>query len=117
MARKHFEEYYGKIKKQYFQLLETLKEADELVTKNMADPQVLENLTTVLQPVKNSYLSLAYVEYLLNLPKNKNVQKRNERQFKAMLSKIDPSKTAEGVMASNEKVISEVHKVIDEELR
>lgn len=117
MARKHFEEYYDKIKKQYFQLLDTLKEADELVTKNLADPQVLENLTAILQPIKNSYLGLAYVEYLLNLPKNKNVQKRNERQFRAILEKIDPSKTESGVLESNKKTMEEINKIIDEELR
>ena len=92
MARRDFEEYYDKIKRQYFQLIETLKEADRLVTEKMADPQVLENLTTILQPVKNSYMSLAYVEYLLNLPKDKKIKKRNEKQFEKLLSRIDKSK-------------------------
>ena len=117
MARKHFEEYYSKIKNQYFDLLNTLKEADDLVNKNMADPQVLENLTAILQPVKNSYLSLAYIEYLLNLPKNKVIQKRNERQFKTLLSRLDQSKVGSSVIAQNNNAIEEVSRLIDEELR
>ena len=117
MARKHFEEYYSKIKNQYFDLLNTLKEADDLVNKNMADPQVLENLTAILQPVKNSYLSLAYIEYLLNLPKNKVIQKRNERQFKTLLSRLDQSNVGSSVIAQNNNAIEEVSRLIDEELR
>ena len=92
MARKDFELYYDKIRRQYFQLLESLKEADRLTNEKIVDPQVLDNLTAIMQPVKNSYMSLAYVEYLLNLPKNKKVQKRNERQFKAILDKLIPQR-------------------------
>lgn len=117
MARRDFEEYYDKIKRQYFQLIETLKEADRLVTEKMADPQVLENLTTILQPVKNSYMSLAYVEYLLNLPKDKKIKKRNEKQFEKLLSRIDKSKQEQSVLQLNEKTMETINSVIDEELR
>ena len=117
MARKDFEEYYGKIKNQYFQIVDTLEEAGELVAKNMADQQVLDNLNNILQPVKNSYMSLAYVEYLLNLPKDKKIQKRNERQFQSLLSKIDKSKTEKSVISENKKIIQKLNSVIDEELR
>ena len=117
MARRDFEEYYDKIKRQYFQLIETLKEADRLVTEKMADPQVLENLTTILQPVKSSYMSLAYVEYLLNLPKDKKIKKRNEKQFEKLLSRIDKSKQEQSVLQLNEKTMETINSVIDEELR
>lgn len=38
MARKHFEEYYDKIKKQYFQLVETIEETTKVVTEKAIDP-------------------------------------------------------------------------------
>ena len=117
MARKHFEEYYGKIKNQYFQLVDTLEEAGKLVAENMADPQVIENLNNIILPVKNSYMSLAYVEYLLNLPKDKKVKQRNERQFQTLLNRIDKSKQGEAILLENKNTIKELNSVIDEELR
>ena len=117
MARKHFEEYYGKIKSQYSSLLEKLKEADELASKNLVDPQVIDNLESIMQPVKNSYMTLAYIEYLLNLPKDKKVQKRNERQFKAALQKMDKSKLQSSVIKSNKDTLDKIDSIIEEELK
>lgn len=117
MARKHFEEYYGKIKSQYSSLLEKLKEADELASKNLVDPQVIDNLESIMQPVKNSYMTLAYIEYLLNLPKDKKVQRRNERQFKAALQKIDKSKLQSSVIKSNKDTLNKIDSIIEEELK
>ena len=48
---------------------------------------------------------------------NKKVQKRNERQFKAILDKIDPSKKQDNVLKDNQKTMTEVNKLIDKELR
>lgn len=117
MARKDFEEYYKKIRDQYFQMLNALEEAGNLAIKNMIDPQVLENLNSTVQPIKNSYMSLAYVEYLLNLPKDKKIQKRNERQFKAALEKIDSSQRKDIIINNNQKAISSIQDVINEELK
>ena len=100
MARKHFEEYYNKIKIQYHELLSLVKEAGQLTGENAVDPQTIKNLEMVLQPVKNSYMSLAYVEYLLNLPKNKN-----------------PKFLGDSTIKENEKSLSDVHEVIDKEMR
>lgn len=117
MARKDFEQYYNKIRNQYFQLVDALEEAGKLTAQNLVDPQVLDNLTVTMQPIKNSYMSLAYVEYLLNLPKNKKVQKRNEKQFKSLLEKIDSTKHQEFVIKNNEQTISNIHDIIDKEIK
>ena len=117
MARKHFEEYYKKIKIQYHELLSLVKEAGQLTGENAVDPQTIKNLEMVLQPVKNSYMSLAYVEYLLNLPKNKKVEERNRRQFESKLRSIDPKFLGDSTIKENEKSLSDVHEVIDKEMR
>ena len=117
MARKHFEEYYNKIKIQYHELLSLVKEAGQLTGENAVDPQTIKNLETVLQPVKNSYMSLAYVEYLLNLPKNKKVEERNRRQFESKLRSIDPKFLGDSTIKENEKSLSDVHEVIDKEMK
>lgn len=107
MARKDFEEYYGKIKDQYFRTIHMLEELGEEAGEKPLDPQVLENLQKILEPVKNSYLQLAYIEYLLNLPKDKTVRVRNSQQFEAQLNKIDNKVKPEVVLSKNESLITE----------
>ncbi len=117
MARKDFELYYANIKSQYFELLSLMKQAGEESAKNLVDPQVIENLKAVVQPVKNSYMALAYVEYLLNLPKDKKVKTRNDRQFQAQLEKILKEKQGKNVLENNNKVIDEVKTIIEEDMK
>ena len=117
MAREDFELYYSNIKKQYFELLDLMEVAGEEAAKNLVDPDVLNNLKTVILPVKNSYMSLAYVEYLLNLPKNKKIKKRNDRQFQAQLEKILKEKQSKSVIEKNDGILDEVKKIIEEDIK
>lgn len=117
MARKDFELYYSNIKKQYFELLDLMKVAGEEAAKNLVDPDVLDNLKKVIQPVRNSYMSLAYVEYLLNLPKDKKVQKRNDRQFQAQLEKVLKEKQGKSVIAKNGEILDEVKTIIEKDIK
>ena len=116
MARKDFEEYYDQIKKQYFGIIHMMEEVGAESGEKMIDPQVIENLQNILAPVKNSYLSLAYVEYLLNLPKDKKIRIRNKKQFEVELSKVDKNYIADAVLAKNKSAIDSAKKVIDEEI-
>lgn len=117
MARKDFESYYEKIKKQYFQLVNTIEETNALVQEKAVDPEIISRLTSMLEPVKNSYMGLAYVEYLLNLPKDKKVRARNQRQFEAQLKKIDKQQTEKAVINKNQNTINQVKQTIEEEFR
>lgn len=116
MARKDFEEYYNQIKRQYFKIVNMMEEVGEVSGDKMVDPQVIENLQNILTPVKNSYLGLAYVEYLLNLPKDKKTRVRNKKQFEVELSKVDKNYRAEATLAKNNLAIDDAKKLVDEEL-
>ena len=117
MAKKDFDEYYAKITSQYLKLLEALKEADELASKNAIDPVVIDNLTATIGPVKDSYMFVSYVKFLLDLPKDKNTKKRNFKQFKQELEKVDESKRGKEIIKKNDITIYKVKSFIDEELR
>ena len=94
-----------------------MKVAGEEAAKNLVDPDVLDNLKKVIQPVRSSYMSLAYVEYLLNLPKDKKVQKRNDRQFQAQLEKVLKEKQGKSVIAKNGEILDEVKTIIEEDIK
>lgn len=117
MARKDFENYYSSIKMQYSELLHLMDEAGKATAENAIDPQTIKNLELTLQPIKNSYLTLAYVEYLLNLPSNSKVAKRNERQFISQLNKVPSDHRGPNVIDNNKKVLGKVKGMIDEEMK
>lgn len=115
MARKDFEEYYLKIKEQYFSTVNMLSKLGEEAGEKPIDPQIISNLEMVLAPVKNSYLQLAYIEYLLNLPKDKKIKARNKQQFEAQFSKLSEVAKPETILNNNLEAISRANDVIKEE--
>ena len=72
MARKHFDEYLKTITKQYMELQDTLKEMSVECEKGMIEPERLEQLKMTIAPVKNSFDTLVYIKYLLDMPTRKS---------------------------------------------
>lgn len=105
MSLKHFEEYYNEVSAQYGELLENLKEMEELCEKGMISPERVDNLQKMVAPVKDNYMTISYIKYLLNKPNRKEKQKRYEGQNKKFLEKIDPSKTKDGIISQNDSIL------------
>ena len=107
MARKHFDEYFNQISKQYAQLQSTLEDISKEVDAGMFEPERLDNLKATILPVKNSYETLNYIRYLLDMPTRKEKQSKYNRQNKKFLQTVS-SKTKEAVLAKNQEVIDEL---------
>ncbi len=87
MARKHFDEYYNKVCSQLFQLQETFNDMAKEVDSKMIEPERLEQVKKTIQPVKDSYTTLSYIKYLLDMPNRKHKQPRYKAQNKKVLDK------------------------------
>lgn len=105
MSLKHFEEYYNEVSAQYGELLENLKEMEELCQQGMISPERVDNLQKIVAPVKDNYMTISYIKYLLNKPNRKEKQKRYEGQNKKFLSSIDKSKTKEEIINQNRTIL------------
>lgn len=79
MSKKNFDEYYFKVVSQYQEMVNDLKEVEELCKTSMLDPVIYENMVKTLEPVKNSYSILSYVKYLLDMPVKKKKVPKYER--------------------------------------
>ena len=80
MAKKDFDEYFVKIRNQYFSLNKAMQELSEEVNNNMTDPKILESFNKTIEPIKTSYSTLLYIKYLLDKPTKRDKHKKFERQ-------------------------------------
>ena len=80
MSKRDFDNYFEDVKKQYLEMVSTLEEMTELADKKMVAPEMLENVKTVVEPIKQNYMTLSYVMFLLNTPKKGKKLEKYKRQ-------------------------------------
>jgi len=86
MARRDFDAYYNKIASQLFELDKVFKELAEEADAGMVEPERLEQVKKTIEPIKNSYQTLCYIKYLLDMPARKNKRSRFSKQNKKLLN-------------------------------
>ena len=82
MSIKHFNEYYRELEKNYIEMVNGLSELENTCVNQMVTPEMIEQYKLTLQPIKDSFLTLQYVKYLLDKPNRKSKQGRYEKQTK-----------------------------------
>ena len=85
MARKHFDEYYNAIVKQYLQLNDVMKELSQEVDNGMRTPESLDQLNATILPVQDSYRTLSYIKYLLDKPTRNSKEKAYNKRSRNLL--------------------------------
>lgn len=104
MAKKHFEDYINTIYKQYLDLNEALQELSQEVENNLISPERLDQLKLTIAPIKNSYETLLYVKYLLDMPQRKEKQLKYKNTHKKMVEKCGEN-TFDKIKDRNKKII------------
>lgn len=82
MSKKHFDLYFNEIAKQYSDMLDAIKDLETAVSQNLVSPEKLDNMQNIVKPMKENYMRLSYVMYLLNKPNRKKKQEKYENQNK-----------------------------------
>ena len=96
MSKKHFDKYFQETFEQYKQMTDLIKDLEKEVQEGLCPPEKIDQLEQVCAPLKNNYLRLSYVMYLLNQPnrdkkaeKYKNQNKRQYAKFKGQLDEMN----------------------------
>ena len=82
MSVKHVKAYYEEVCKQYHDYVEELRDSEELCNKEMVPPEQIENAKKFIEPLKDNWMKLNYIIWLLNKPNNKKKHKAYERMVK-----------------------------------
>lgn len=109
MSKKHFDEYYLKVCKQYSEMMYAIREIEQQSINNIMSPERLDELKKSVEPLRNNYMTLSYVAFLLNQPNKSKKQKRYWNSEKKKYSSLDFKRSPQGVMKENSMVIENLH--------
>ena len=115
MSKRHFEDYLNKVYNSYLQLEKVYNTYLEECQKDMVEPERLQSLEEMIKPVKDSYNTLRYIKYLLDMPNRESKGARYINQNKRLLNSIDDKYKKEAVLRANEETINKATAEISKE--
>lgn len=114
MSKKDVEAYFNSVAEQYHEMLENIRDVEAEAQDNLTDIDLADRLKEIAEPLKNNFMTLSYIMYLLNQPTRKEKQKGYERRNKKLLSTIPQKNTKEGILSENQAVIDNVANILKE---
>lgn len=109
MSKKHVDEYFNVVADQYHDMLEALKDMEEECTKGLLDPDRLEQMKKLIEPLKQNYMRISYIMFLLNKPNRTKKEKRYIDQQNKFLNSIPEKDRLEGIKEENKKIVDSIH--------
>ena len=108
MSKRDVELYYDQITAEYSEMIESLKEMEELAAQDIVNPDKIEELKRAVEPLKNNYMAISWIMFLLNKPVKKSKQAHYEKSLENVMLKIDPTKSRapEQIHKENKQVIN-----------
>ena len=111
MAVKQIKEYFEQVANQYLEMQYEIKSFEEEAEKGLCDPDRVESLKECAKPIKENYMTLSYIMYLLNMPQRQSKQKAYEQRNKKLLEKIPYKNTKNGIIDENNNFLDKMRQV------
>lgn len=111
MAVKHIKEYYEQVCEQYVQMNEELRDFQKEVENGLVEPERIENLKKMIEPLKNNYMTLSWIMYLLNQPNRDSKERAYQKRNKKFIESLDKNFDKESIMKQNDEVIKNIGEV------
>ena len=111
MAVKHIKEYYEQVCNQYIQMNEELRDFQKEVENGLVEPERIENLKKMIEPLKNNYMTLSWIMYLLNQPNRDSKERAYQKRNKKFIESLDKNFDKESIMKQNDEVIKNIGEV------
>lgn len=109
MSKKDVDKYFNKICDDYHELIETLHEMEDAVSKGLLDPDRLEQLKLTIEPMKINWQRISYIMYLLNKPTKKSKYERYANQNKKL---IQDNSSLDDIEKENKNCIQNIQNMI-----
>lgn len=109
MAKKDIDIYFQQVCKDYHELVTTLHEMEEEVSKGLLDPDKLIQIKEYIEPIKINWQRISYIIYLLNKPAKNKKSKRYADQNKKL---VHENSTLNDVHNENCKQIDKIKSVL-----
>lgn len=113
MSVKHVRDYYNQVVANYTELKEDLKDLEDLAKDHQISPEQVEQMKSIMAPVKQNYETLSYFIYLLNQP-NKKVKQATYKKQNENLLKAGNKRTQADILIENKKALTELKDLKEE---
>lgn len=113
MSKKDFDEYYLRVQKQYSEMKDTLDQFELMSTNNLVSSQQIDAIKATMQPIKDNYMIISNIAYILNKPNKKTKQIKYQRSNISKMKNIDSTKSLQNIVNSNEKNLFSMKKQIE----
>ena len=95
------------------EMQDNLKEIEKDLANGLVEPEFLERLQEQIKPIKDNYLTLSYIMFLLNQPNRDSKVRKYEQQNKKLLSSIPFENTKEGKISQNNETIKNLKNIMN----
>lgn len=111
MSKKHVEEYYDQICQDYHDMIEALHDLEEEAMQGLISPQRVEETKEVIKPLKDNYMRISYIMYLLNKPSKFELLLNKigiKTKSKLYSQRVDDTATLEAVRKEDKECIDKL---------
>ena len=105
MAKKDVDEYYQKVCADYSEMLQTLTDMEDAFNQNMVSEEQLNQVKEMIVPLKNNYMTLSWIVFLLNKPARKEKAESYDRMMAKFKSDKDINRNMENVLSEDKTVL------------
>ena len=114
MSVKAVKDYYNQIVAQYTEMANDIKDFEKEVAQGIVEPELIERLQRQIEPIKQNYMTLSYIMFLLNQPQKKEKQARYAKQNKQLLE-ISKGRQRADLVAENNKALQSLKNLTKEQ--
>ena len=110
MAVKHIKEYYQKVCTDYTEMLQTLTDMEDAFNQNLVSEEQLNQIKEMIKPIKQNYMTLSWIIYLLDKPQRDEKKQMYDRQMTKFKSNLDESRNEAGVLKEDSDILEKLKK-------
>lgn len=110
MSVKHVKNYYDTVVQDYMEMREVLKEMEHMMSENSATEasQNIDAIKANVEKLKENYMRISYIIYLLNMPNKKEKKRKYIREKENELNKIPKEHTLDAVIQEDKESLENV---------
>lgn len=110
MSVKHVKEYYDKVASDYVMMKKTLEELEKTaqISPNENLNQNIINIKQAVDKLKENYMRISYIVFLLNMPNKKEKRKNYENYEKKKLNKIPEEHRLDAILQEDKESIDTI---------
>lgn len=107
MSVKHVKAYFARVEQDYLDMKQALADMEQELADKMVSPEQLEQMKSIIAPIKQNFETLSYYMYLLSQPNKEERQRRYQEKNQNLVDQAG-ARTSEDVLEEDQKALEEL---------